>query len=180
MLIELKNNKQLLVRLLTGTDHDKLTHYLLQLSPETKKRFEPHPFDKAAVSHFYQGNPFNHGYIAEDTSDGSIAAYAIIRLGYLEHDGDRLRSFGFIPGHFTDATYAPSVADYCQGLGIGYHLLQFIEKELKIMGRKRIILWGGVQQGNEKAISHYLKNGFTVLGEFQYNGPNYDMVKTIG
>lgn len=180
MLIELKNNKQLLVRLLTGTDHDKLTHYLLQLSPETKKRFEPHPFDKAAVSHFYQANPFNHGYIAEDTGDGSIVAYAVIRLGYLEHDGDRLRSFGFAPDHFTDVTYAPSVADHWQGLGIGYHLLQFIEEELKTMERQRIILWGGVQQENENAVRYYLKNGFIILGAFEYNGSNYDMVKTIG
>jgi GNAT superfamily N-acetyltransferase len=153
---------------------------LQELSPETKKKFEPHPFDKISISHFYQTNPYNLGYIAEDTSDGSVIAYAIIRLGYLEHDADRLRSFGFIPDHFTDVTYAPSVADDWQGLGIGYHLLQFIEEELKIMGRQRIILWGGVQQENEKAVRYYLKNGFMILGAFEYNGLNYDMAKTIG
>ncbi|MBN8674612.1 MAG: GNAT family N-acetyltransferase [Chitinophagales bacterium] len=180
MIIELKNNKQLSVRRLKGTDYDQLTYYLYQLSPETKKRFGPHPFDKAAVSHFYQTNPYNLGYIAEDSSEGSIVAYAVVRLGYLEHDADRLRSFGFVPDHFTDVTYAPSVADHWQGLGTGYHLLQFIEEELKTMGRQRIILWGGVQQENETAVRYYLKNGFVVLGAFEYNGPNYDMAKTIG
>lgn len=180
MIIQTKNKKAVSFRRLTGTDYDKLIHYLLQLSPETKNRFAPHSFDKAAVSHFYQANPFNHGYIAEDTSDGSIVAYAVIRFGYLEHDGDRLRSSGFVPDHFTDVTYAPSVADHWQGLGIGYHLLQFIEEELKTMERQRIILWGGVQQENENAVRYYLKNGFIILGAFEYNGPNFDMVKTIG
>lgn len=180
MIITTKNKKAVSFRRLAGTDYDKLIHYLLQLSPETKNRFAPHSFDKGAVSHFYQTNPFNHGYIAEDIGDGSIVAYAVIRLGYLEHDADRLRSFGFVPDHFTDVTYAPSVADQWQGLGIGYHLLQFIEGELKIMGRQRIILWGGVQQENDKAVHYYLKNGFITLGEFEYNGLNYDMVKTIG
>jgi len=174
------NNKQVLFKTLAIADHTALVSYLQKLSPLTKKRFEPHPFDKAAVSHFYQTNLFNHGYIAEDTSDGSIVAYAIIRFGYLEHDGDRLRSSGFVPDHFTDVTYAPSVTDHWQGLGIGYHLLQFIEEELKTMERQRIILWGGVQQENENAVRYYLKNGFIILGAFEYNGPNYDMVKTIG
>jgi diamine N-acetyltransferase len=173
------NNKQILFRTLAIADHTALVSYLQELSQETKKRFEPHPFDQATVSHFYQTNPYNLGYIAEDTSDGSIIAYAIIRLGYLEHDADRLRSFGFVPDHFTDVTYAPSVADQWQGLGIGYQLLQFIEEELKIIGRQRIILWGGVQQENEKAVQYYLKNRFITLGEFEYNGLNYDMVKTI-
>ena len=179
MIVSIKNTKAVSFRRLNGTDYDKLTYYLFQLSPVTKKRFEPHPFDKAAVSHFYQANPYNQGYMAEDTSDGSIVAYAVIRQGYLEHDADRLRSFDFVPDHFTDVTYAPSVADHWQGLGIGYHLLQFIEGELKIMKRQRIILWGGVQKENEKAVQYYLKNGFITLGEFEYNGPNYDMVKTI-
>lgn len=180
MIITTKNKNTVSFRRLTGADYDKLAHYLLQLSPETKKRFGPHPFDKAAVSHFYQTNPYNTGYIAEDTSEGSIVAYAVIRLGYLEHDADRLRSFGLAPDHFTDVTYAPSVADRWQGLGIGYHLVQFIEAELKIIGRQRVILWGGVQQENENAVRYYLKNGFIILGTFEYNGPNYDMVKTIG
>lgn len=178
MIIITENNKAVSFCRLTVAGYDKLTHYLFQLSPETKKRFEPHPFDQAAVSHFYQTNPYNLGYIAEDTSDGSVIAYAIIRLGYLEHDGDRLRSFGFVPDHFTDVTYAPSVADHWQGQGIGYHLLQFVEEELKTMGRQRIILWGGVQQENKRAVRYYLKNGFMILGAFEYNGPNYDMVKT--
>lgn len=174
------NNKQILFRTLAIADQAALISYLQELSTETKKRFAPHPYDKGAVSYFFQTNPYNTGYIAEDTHDGSIVAYAVIRLGYLEHDGNRLYSFGFAPDHFTDVTYAPSVADHWQGLGIGYHLLQFIEEELKIIGRQRIILWGGVQQENENAVRYYLKNGFIILGAFEYNGPNYDMVKTIG
>ncbi|MBL7709059.1 MAG: hypothetical protein JNJ86_08295, partial [Chitinophagaceae bacterium] len=110
------NNKQILFRTLAIADQAALISYLQELSTETKKRFAPHPYDKGAVSYFFQTNPYNTGYIAEDTRDGSIVAYAVIRLGYLEHDGNRLYSFGFAPDHFTDVTYAPSVADHWQGL----------------------------------------------------------------
>lgn len=47
-------------------------------------------------------------------------------------------------------------------------------------GTKRIILWGGVQAGNEKAVSYYLKHGFRTVGQFEHNGNNYDMILDCG
>lgn len=112
--------------------------------------------------------------IAAETNE--ILAYSIIKFGYLEHDKFRLESYGLSLNHQTDATFAPSVADLWQGHGIGKHLFNFILSELENHKIQRIILWGGVQLDNEQAIKYYSKIGFETLGQFTYNGENYDMI----
>ena len=74
-----------------------------------------------------------------------------------------------------DFTIAPSVADHYQSKGIGSKMLQFVIDDIKAKGAKRLVLWGGVQKTNVKAIRFYSKFGFNTLGEFDYNGLNLDM-----
>lgn len=104
-----------------------------------------------------------------------MIAYAIIRVGYLEHDNPRLSSYGLQLNHQTDSTFAPSVADDWQGKGLGKELFAFILPELSARGINRIILWGGVQSNNERAVRYYQKLGFQSLGHFEYHGMNTDM-----
>jgi len=68
------------------------------------------------------------------------------------------------------------VADDWQGKGIGQQLLQHVLREMKTLGRRRAILWGGVQSDNQRAVNLYLRNGFRTLGEFEYHGLNSDMI----
>lgn len=154
---------------------DQLVQYLHNLSEETKQRFGPHPFDKDTVSAFYT-NPKNLGYCAIDTEQGRLIAYAIIRHGYLEHDSPRLSAYGLQLNHQTDSSFAPSVADDWQGKGLGKELFAFIMPELISLGINRVILWGGVQSNNERAVRYYQKLGFQTLGHFEYHGMNTDMV----
>lgn len=173
-----KNNQAIVIRKLEPTDINALVAYLQQLSPETKSRFGPHAFDKETVAYFYQ-NPGMAGFIAEEMASGNIIAYAIIKTGYLQHDSHRLQSYGLqLDGH-TDCTFAPSVADAWQGAGIGGHLFAYILGWLRQNNIRRIILWGGVQAGNERAVHYYQNKGFSKLGGFEYNGWNYDMILAI-
>lgn len=112
--------------------------------------------------------------------ENKIIAYSVLKAGYLEHDRQRLESYGLQLSHTSDCTFAPSVADSWQGMGIGNGLLRFIIPDLKAMGISRIILWGGVQMDNEQAVTYYVRNGFKILGRFSYNGENYDMALEIG
>jgi len=180
MIIHTKNNRSVLLRKLIPDDLERFIEYLNQLSSETKSRFGPHPFDKESIMGFYENPNINIGFIAQDIDNLEIIAYSVIHLGYLEHDRARLQSFGLTPDSITDCTFAPSVADEWQSLGIGNQLFQFILLELKRIGLKRIILWGGVQCNNEKSVNFYKKNGFKTLGKFEYNGWNFDMVLEIG
>lgn len=179
MNIQAKNNKQVLVRRLNYDDFDKLVDYLGKLSPETVNRFGPHGFDKKSILNLYENCSNHKGYIAQDPETSEIIAYAIVKLGCLEHDSNRLRSYGINPDDTTDCTFAPSVADHWQSQGVGNSLFNFMLLDLKARRVKRIILWGGVQSNNTRAVNYYTKNGFRKLGEFQYNGPNYDMVLEI-
>lgn len=56
MFIESKNNKPVSLRKLTPGDFNALSNYLQQLSPQTKKRFGPHPFDEPSVVEFYNSS----------------------------------------------------------------------------------------------------------------------------
>jgi len=176
MIITAKNGKAVELRRLGSSDLNGLLEYLSRLSENTRRRFGPHPFDRQSVIDFYDNPALHWGFVAQDVESGAIVAYSIIRPGYLEHDGRRLQSYGWWPDADSDCTYAPSVADDWQSLGVGNSLWQFILAELKSKGLRRVILWGGVQSDNEKAVNFYRKNGFRMLGRFEHNGWNDDMV----
>jgi hypothetical protein len=178
MQIEAKNKQQVFFRRLNSNDLDYLFDYLQNLSTETKKRFGPHNFDRQSIIDFYDLKT-NIGYIALAIDTNEIIAYSILKIGYLEHDSSRLQSYGMKLDNNTDSTFAPSVADLWQSCGIGNKLFQFILSDLSKTEVKRIILWGGVQTNNEIAVNYYNKNGFKTLGQFAYNGDNYDMVYEI-
>lgn len=171
-----KNGADIICRRLTIEDHDALYLYLQALSSQSKKRFGPHPFDKSSIFKFYnEQTVLNIPYGAFDNKTNTLIAYAIIRTGYLECDKDRLESYGLELNNSSDCTFAPSVADQWQGLGVGGCLFNFILSDLPD-NVKRIILWGGVQADNQRAINYYKKKEFRLLGEFEHHGANFDML----
>lgn len=176
MTIRTKNDRWVVLRRLDSNDLERLLAYLDHLSEHTKRRFGPHPFDRQSVIDFYDDPSKHLGYVAGDVETGEIVAYSIIKIGYLQHDALRLQSYGLTLDGRTDCTFAPSVADVWQSCGVGNSLWIFILNDLKAKGMRRVILWGGVQSDNEKAVNFYRKNGFRLLGRFEYNGWNDDMV----
>lgn len=174
-----KDNRQVYLRRLNSNDFDNLFYYLLNLSTVTKKRFGPHLFDKQSVIDFYNNTDINIGYVAQSIDTNEIVAYAIIKIGYLESDYNRFLSYGIVLDHKTDCEFAPSVADTWQSCGVGNNLFHFILKDIKKFGVERIILWGGVQADNVKAVNFYNKNAFQLLGQFTYKGENFDMMLDI-
>lgn len=169
------NEVNIFYRRLTVTDFKNLLQYLQELSPASQKRFGPHTFDLHTLREMYENANDHIGYIAVEENTEKIIAYAVLKKGYLEHDSQRLNSHGLQPDHQTDCTYAPSVADHWQGRGVGTGLFNYILSDIEKLPFRRIILWGGVQADNERAVRYYQNNGFTILGEFQYNGNNFDM-----
>ena len=160
---------------------DYLHQYLLRLGEETRRRFEPHPFDIDGIKQFYAYNEALTAYIAEDILQNEIIAYALIKQGMLQHDRERLMQYGqFDPGNGDGyCTFAPSVADNWQHKGIGSMLFTHIVTDLKNKEITKIILWGGVQEGNAAAVNFYKKAGFRTLGSFEYNGSSLDMMLDI-
>lgn len=180
MIIKTKDNRPVFLRPLDSGDLERLLHYLQQLSPETKRRFGPHPFDKQSVIDFYDDPHLHKGYVAQAMDTHEIVAYSIIKMSYLEGDYHRFLSYGIQLNNGTDGAFAPSVADAWQSCGIGDKLFHFILEALKTTDLKRLVLWGGVQADNVRAVNYYQKNGFQWMGRFTYNGENFDMMLNMG
>ncbi|HLO79387.1 MAG TPA: N-acetyltransferase [Chitinophagaceae bacterium] len=176
--VRTRDGRELSLQKLQLSDHHLLSDYLNGLSADTRKRFGPHPFDPDSIRGFYD-TPKNIGFIAVEPSAGKIVAYSVVKIGFLWHDQPRLESYGLTLDHYSDACFAPSVSDQWQSMGIGDLMLTYILDELRAMNIHRLILWGGVQMDNERAVNYYRKNGFVKLGQFEYNGWNLDMMREL-
>jgi GNAT superfamily N-acetyltransferase len=106
-----------------------------------------------------------------------VAGYFLIRPGL--RDGDRKRYVGH--GHpLVDdecCTFAPCVADAWQQRGLGSALFPHVAACLRRLGRRRLVLWGGVRGDNPRGQHFYRKFGFRHVGDFADGGvTNLDMV----
>ena len=156
-----------------------LGQYFNQLSEGTKQYFAPHPFDVDTITAICKGSYKDYkAFIC--ILDGLIIAYAVIKNAPTAGELERFANSSIEINIENDYILAPSVADAFQSQGIGSILLDFVESELRKLKAEKIILWGGVQLRNKRAVHYYLKNGFKTLGEFSHNGlDNLDMVKYL-
>ena len=112
MKILLADNRTVTIRSLFETDKDPLYHYLQNLSPESRSRFGPHPFDKQTIDIICE-HPDNEiqRFIAESESTTAIVAYMLIKQGMIASDQQRYAQRNQFYEYDTTVTYAPSVAD---------------------------------------------------------------------
>jgi diamine N-acetyltransferase len=170
-----KNKKMIRLKKLDASDLPALALYLDELSAETKQKFAPHGFALTALEEFYQ-HPLHNGFVAYDVLTGQMVAYSVVKAGLLAHDLPRLNTYNIQLQPQGDVSFAPSVADEWQGARVGSLLYDFIRTEFSRTYYKRVFLWGGVQASNWQAIRFYQNKNFIQLGEFEYNGMNWDMM----
>ncbi|NJO92424.1 MAG: GNAT family N-acetyltransferase [Chloroflexia bacterium] len=157
-------------------DKENLLRYFNKLSDQSKKRFGPHPFTLEAIDEKYLDSLNYRMFVAYNAYNDEIIAYTIVKFGWVEFDTGRLQSYGLSP-ETKDVTIAPSVADDWQSKGLGGKFFSYVLECLKAEHEvTRLILWGGVQSDNEKAVRLYKKFNFRFLGEFEHHGMNMDMV----
>jgi GNAT superfamily N-acetyltransferase len=178
---QLKNGNTVEVRLLENSDSEKLFEYFDQhFSKESKSRFGPHPFAKETLNVICQ-NPNGEitRYVAVD-EEKNIVAYMLVKKGMIEWDEKRYATRQQFYDLNLSVAFAPSVADAWQSSGLGMLMNNIIEDDLRKRNVKNIILWGGVQATNEKAVNFYKKLGYQYISSFWHEGKdNYDMVKQL-
>jgi GNAT superfamily N-acetyltransferase len=157
----------------------KLLAYLEGLSPETRSRFGPHPFTPEGIDEVFITKHAVQGFIAIDAHTDEVVAYMLLKAGFLEADGIRYKEYSVQIPETGICTYAPSVADQWQNSGLGSMMLEYILDEIRSSGFKTMILWGGVQASNTRAVSYYLKHGFVEVGWFFHHGENIDMIRHL-
>ncbi len=179
MKFKTKNNKEVSFRNFEIKDTNLLFSYLQSLSETSKSRFGPHPYDFEAITNFYSKDKTNIGIIGIDIKNSQIIAYSIIKQGQILADFERYKSYQITLSEINDFTYAPSVADEWQSQGLGDAMFKYLKKLLQNTDCERIVLWGGVQKSNEKAVNYYQKNGFKIYGQFENNVDNWDMALNV-
>jgi GNAT superfamily N-acetyltransferase len=177
----LKDNRIISSRALESGDAKKLYDYLNTLSNDSRQRFGPHSFDETTVNIIcYHPYKDIHRYIAIEPHEEKIIAYMLFKKGMIEGDRQRFAQRNQYFDPLTTITFAPSVADDWQSSGVGSCMYGMIEKKLKSAGIKQVVLWGGVQATNIKAINFYKKHNYQVTGSFWHDGKdNHDMIKWL-
>ncbi len=178
--ISLKDNRIVNIRLLQQQDAELLYNYLHNLSAESCSRFGPHPFDTESI--FNIGNNLLKDdvqrYIA--LKDEQIIPYMLLKKGTIKADANRYAQRNTFFDETTAFTYAPSVADDYQNSGLGSKMFAVILQYLKQQRCSHIVLWGGVQATNIRAVQFYEKLGFKKIANFWHdNKDNIDMLLNL-
>jgi GNAT superfamily N-acetyltransferase len=179
-MIRLPSGQEFLIRPLRADDAGRFWEYLRCLSEQTRARYGPHRFDERTADEICA--KLDHGALLRlvATVPGAggerIIAYLLLKMGVREDDQRRYEELGIPLNPDTDCTFAPSVADDYQNQGIGSRMLRHIIQVAPKLGRRRIVLWGGVQATNDRAVHYYSRWGFRKVGEFTTDKNNYDMI----
>jgi len=176
--IELFSGEKIIIRKLENNDGWKLSEYYANLTEDSRKRYAPHSFDLETTTQICNEN--NSSYfrlIAENEERTKIIAYTVVKQGFVEYDVPRYQKYNWNFESHHNFTYAPSVADEYHSKGLGSKMLQEVFSFIEKYEKSCLILWGGVQSTNIKAVNFYLKHGFQKIGEFEHNGNNFDMFR---
>ena len=77
------------------------------------------------------------------------------------------------------ARFVATVTDGYQAAGVGSAVMGHLVPWLRGLGRRRLVLLGGVQQRNGRAIAFYRKWGFRIVGDFETRAACHDMIATL-
>ena len=176
----LRSGEPITMRPLQAGDSARFGDYLCGLSAATRARYGPHAFDQETADAICATlNPtelLRMVATVRGEGDERIISYVLLKLGVLEVDRQRYEALGIPLDPDTDSTLAPSVADDYQNQGVGSLMMQHILHCARQLGRRRVVLWCGVQATNDRAVHFYTKSGFRKVGEFFTDKNNDDMI----
>ena len=164
--ITLRDGRCALVRPLEPTDVEPLSAYFLGLSQNTRRRYGPHPFDRATAETLCAAadDPETTRFVAVLPGPEGDAIIGYMILTRTIWDGDRQRYGRALGG--ACGCFAPSVADAYQSQGIGAQMAAHVLRAARALGLRRVILMGGVQATNYRARRLYARLGFRRMGDF--------------
>ncbi|MFI1395417.1 GNAT family N-acetyltransferase [Streptomyces sp. NPDC020681] len=164
----LPDGSDVVVRPLTHTDAEGLAGFLDGLSAESRRfsTFAGHDLAAArelcdAIARYDKLR-----LVLEVVPSGRIVGLLEFSLALPAADIERYQSAGIRLTETTDCRFGPTLADDYQGKGVATLVFPLVTEVARRLGKKRIILWGGVLADNARAIRYYEKNGFRPVGSF--------------
>lgn len=182
--ITLRDGRRALVRPLKPSDVEPLAAYFLGLSEDTRRRYGPHPFDRATAEALCAAtdDPQMTRFVAvlPGPTGDAIIGYMILARAIWEGDRQRYGDAAADAVGEGCGCFAPSVADAYQSQGLGGQMAEHVMAAARALGMRRVILMGGVQATNYRARRLYARLGFRRVGDFWVQQGerhifNYDM-----
>lgn len=179
--VQTRDGQPLEVRELHAEDAREFGRFFAGLGAETRSYFGPHPLDAAEAARLCAAQPEPMARRIVAIADGLIAGYFILELGVRDEDADRYRARGqeLNPGRV--ATLAPVMADDWQNRGVAGAVFPSLLRVARAAGRDSLLLMGGTQKRNARAVRFYLREGFQPRGEFEHPPGiwNIDMTRAL-
>ena len=179
----LSTGEAVFLRPIREEDGAILAEFFESLSDETRGFYSPHSFDQETADRICleaaTDNTLRILGILETVALSNVIAYFIVTLALREKEAERFTSYGLSLDPAFACSLAPSVSDRFQNTGVGSTVMAHMVELLRMLGKKHIVLQGGVQEKNQRAVHFYEKFGFEKAGEFQNRINNYDMVATL-
>jgi diamine N-acetyltransferase len=176
------DGQMVVVRPLARTDAAAFVEFLEGLSAQTRKRYNPHPLTRVHAAEICArldddtrslrivlAQEQVDDQVAGDTPPATprIVGYMLIQFAIPQDEKDRYADRGIILDDDKDCRIAPAVADHLQSRGLGTTLLKDSLAFLRSSGRRIVVLFGGTQTSNARAIRAYEKAGFEAAGAFR-------------
>jgi len=182
--IRLENSGDFVLRPLEPNDSEILADFLGGLSAQTREFYTLDGYDFATAKEFCDGiNRFDKlRFVLVKESSGECVGLFEYSLDIPEGDKERFLGYGITLETESDCGFGPCLSELFQNRGLGSALFPILGGIARRLGRRRIILWGGVYACNKRAIKFYENNGFEKLGSFidQDKKETLDMIIELG
>lgn len=165
--VELPGGEEAVLRPLTQRDEPQLRRFLDDLSSDTRARYD-------VVDASAHANDMCAGVAGErELRLVLVAPRSSVVLGLVEisldlpiHTVLRYEAHAEPLSVGTDARYAICLTDDIQGAAIGRAVWSRVAELLRSFACRRVLLWGGVYETNQRARRHYERLGFRRAGRF--------------
>ncbi len=164
------------LRPLRADDIDRLAEYFAGLSPATTTRFQPHQLTSEQAGVLCRAAGLDEPALRLVLEhDGQVIGYFILELTVRANDAARYAAQGITLEAGRDLLFAPSVADAWQDRGLSSLAMPHLIALARQAGARSLVLMGGTQATNARAIRFYEKFGFEHQGGYQTDVWNHDM-----
>jgi GNAT superfamily N-acetyltransferase len=152
-------------RPLLPNDDIKLANFLENLSSQTRAFSTRNSYDIMEARELcFAINRYDKLRLIALINNEIIIALFEFSLSIVENDYKRFEEkYNIKLNEKTDTRFGPCISDQYQNRHLGYWLFEKTKTIARQMGKKRLILWGGVFILNKRAIKFYEKIGFKIF-----------------
>ena len=169
--ISIPDAETIILRPLEHNDINSLAGFLDGLSAQTRSYFGLNSYDEAEAREMCDSiSKYDKlRFIAEEESTNQVIALFQFSFDFPDRVIELFMKNNLSLYPQTDCRIGPCISDQYQNQGLGSRLFPYLKNIARQFEQKRMLLWGGVQAKNKRAISFYTKHGFRKLMEYKDN-----------